>query len=134
MLINPDSTVSVMVESWKIWAFLLSTFASIVLGGYKIYQWIRGIRTEEFPTLKTGMNEISTKIEETSAAQLRSTEFQTQSMVRELAELRGLLYGAFHVASPAMAPARSRAPRKPAAKATKIAMSPARKAPKRVKK
>lgn len=127
-MLSPD-ILGYGIESWKLWGFLITTFSSLVLGGYKIYQWIRGIRTEEFPQIQNSLSQVSNKIEETSAAQLRSTEFQTQSMVRELAELRGLLYGAFHVASPIMAPARSKAPRKTPAKskASKLAMAPARK-------
>jgi hypothetical protein len=129
-MLSPD-ILGYGIESWKLWSFLLTTFASIVLGGYKIYQWIRGIRTEEFPQIQNSLTQVSSKIEETSAAQLRSTEFQTQSMVRELAELRGLLYGAFHVASPVMAPARSKAPKKKTTRALKSTMAPARKAAKK---
>jgi hypothetical protein len=135
MALSPD-VLGYGIESWKLWSFLLTTFASAVLAGYKVYQWIKGIRTEEFPQIQGSLDKVSNKIEETSSAQLRSTEFQTQSLVRELAELRGLLYGAFHVAPPVMAPARSKAPKKPAKRPAKtaLAMAPAKKAPKRPKK
>lgn len=133
MLLSPDShMIATGIESWKLWSFIFTTFVTVVLTAYKGYQWIRGIRTEEFPVLKDGLGKVTTKIEETSAAQLRSTEYQTQAVVRELAELRGLLYGAFHVAPPAMAPARSRKPatkKKPAKVAPRLA--PARKSPKK---
>lgn len=109
MPLNPD-ILAHGIESWKLWSFLLTSFTTLVIGGYKGYQWVKGIRTEDLQDVKESLEKVTFKIEETSAAQLRSTEFQTQSLVRELSELRGLLYGT--LAPKQMAPARKRTPRK----------------------
>lgn len=105
MSLSPD-ILAHGIESWKLWSFLITSFATAVVGGYRAFQWVKGIRTEDLTDVKISLEKVTTKIEETSAAQLRSTEFQTQSLVRELSELRGIMYGAF--AAPAMAPARKR--------------------------
>lgn len=106
MSLSPD-IIAHGIESWKLWSFLITTFITIVIGAYRAFQWVKGIRTEDLVEVKQSLTTVTTEIRETSAAQLRSTEFQTQSLVRELSELRGIMYGAF--AAPQMAPARKRA-------------------------
>lgn len=117
LLLSPDAHT--LVDSWKFWSFLISTSMTFVIGGYKTYQWIKDIRVKDLAEVKTGIqtltasiDTVAQKLDETSASQIRSTEFQTQSVVRELAELRGLLYGVFHtppMTHPVMAPARKKA-------------------------
>lgn len=98
------------LESWKFWITFLSMFVGVVIGGYKTYQWIKGIREEDFPEVKASLATVSQKIEDTSAAQLRSTEFQTSSVVRELQELRDDFRAYFNPPAPLkMVPVRSKA-------------------------
>lgn len=118
MQINLD-VLTHQMESWKFWLTFLSILIGTSITGYKGYQWVKGIREEDFPELKTDLKAVSTKIEETSAAQLRSTEFQTTALVRELSELRGLFYGAFNVSPHVLVPVRSKPKRKSAPKTTK---------------
>lgn len=106
MSLSPD-ILAHGIESWKLWSFLVTSFATVVIGGYRAFQWVKGIRTEDLVEVKDSLTTVTKEIRDTSAAQLRSTEFQTQSLVRELSELRGIMYGAF--AAPQMAPARKRA-------------------------
>lgn len=119
MSFNPDIHILGQgIESWKIWGFLITSFSTVVIGGYKGFQWIKGIRTEDLVEVKGSLATVTQKIGDTAAEQLRSTEFQTTAIVKELAELRGLLYGAFHMPQQntmqvAMTPARKKAaPRK----------------------
>lgn len=121
MQINLD-VLTHQMESWKFWLTFLSMVIGGSIAGFKVFEWVKGIREEDFPELKTDLKAVSTKIEETSAAQLRSTEFQTTALVRELSELRGLFYGAFNTSPQILAPVRSKAKRKVVAK------TPARKA------
>lgn len=116
MLLNPPDihVFGQGIESWKLWGFLLSTFTGAVIAGYKGYQWIKDIREKDLVEVKGSLSTVVQKIEDTSAAQLRSTEFQTTALVRELSELRGLFYGAFHIPQQTLAPVRSKPKRKPA--------------------
>lgn len=126
------------LESGKFWITFLSMFAGLAIGGYKTFQWVKGIREEDFPEVKTSLQTVSQKIEDTSAAQLRSTEFQTSSVVRELQELRDDFRAYFNPpASVKMVPVRSKpaqrrvykkAPKTTKKKAAKRAvLAPARK-------
>lgn len=120
------------MESWKFWLTFLSMIVGGSIAGFKVYQWIKAIRETDFPEVKAGLDTVSQKIEDTSAAQLRSTEFQTTALVRELSELRGLFYGAFNIVPQTLAPVRSKpkrksATKKPAKKATRVALAAARK-------
>src|ERR1700759_4111937 len=122
MLLSPDNIhiLGQGIDSWKLWSFLVTSFATIVIGGYRGFQWIKSIRDKDFPEVKAGLETVAQKIEDTSAAQVRSTEYKTTAVGRELAELRGLLYGAFHIPSPVAAAVRSKPKRKsPAEKTTK---------------
>lgn len=134
MSFNLDNVTLVQgIESWKLWGFLLSTFGAAVIGGYKGFQWVKGIRTEDLVEVKASLGTVTQKIEDTGAAQLRSTEFQTTALVRELSELRGLFYGAFHIPQQTLSPVRSKPKRKltvkkPAKKASRPrALAPAKK-------
>ncbi len=101
------------LDGWRFWAVLVTFLATVPITAYKAYAWIKDIREKDLLEVKTSLITVTQKIEETSAAQLKETAFQTQSIVRELSELRGLLYGAFHTQPIAMAPARKKpAPRK----------------------
>lgn len=115
MQINLD-VLTHQMESWKFWLTFLSMVIGGTVAGYKGFEWVKAIREEEFPELKNDLKAVSTKIEETSAAQLRSTEFQTSALVKELAELKGAFYMAFN---PSMVPARSKPKRKIANKTAK---------------
>lgn len=131
MQINLD-VLTHQMESWKFWLTFLSMIAVGSITGFKGWQWVKGIREEDFPELKTDLKAVSIKIEETSAAQVRSTEFQTTALVRELSELRGLFYGAFNLAPQTLVPVRSKPKRKsiakkPAKKAPRLTMAAARK-------
>lgn len=82
------SALTQSLESWKFWLTFLSMFSGAVVAGYKAWKWVQEIRVKDFPEVKAGLQTVTQKIEDTSAAQIRSTEFQTSSVVRELQELR----------------------------------------------
>lgn len=124
MQLNLDSvhSISQALEGWKFWALL----GSGVIGAYKWYTWVKEIRTVDLDEVRTGIKTMSVKfddgfdklvkkVEETSANQVRSTEFQTSSFVRELQEMRQDFRTFYTNPTPAMLPAhaRPRAPRKP---------------------
>ena len=110
MPLSPEHILGQGMESWKLWGFLITTFITAVIGVYKGFQWVKGIRTEDMIEVKKSLENVTAKIIETSAAQVDSTNFQTQSLVRELSELRGIMYGAFGTSQPVMAPARKKSP------------------------
>jgi hypothetical protein len=87
MQINLD-VLTHSLESWKFWLTFFTAFGGATIATYKGYQWVKGIREEDLVEVKTGLKSCTQKIEDTSAAQLRSTEFQTSAIVRELSELR----------------------------------------------
>lgn len=125
MQINLDSIHALAqgLDNRKYWVSLVA----IIIGAYKAFQWVKGIRTEDLSEVKVSLTSVSTKIddgfdklakkiEETSASQLRSTEFQTSSFVREIQEMRHDFRTFYTQPVAQMAPARARAPRKKKAK------------------
>lgn len=121
---NLHAVTQLVNDWWKVGAVI----GSGVIGVYKVYTWVKAIRTEDLTEVRTGIktmsskfddgfNVLARKIEESGAAQVRSTEFQTTSFVRELQEMRQDFRTFYTNPTPAMLPAHARpkTPRKPRA-------------------
>jgi len=122
MQVNLD-VLTHSLESWKFWLTFFATFGGSSIAGYRVWQWVKGIREDDLYEVKTNLKTVTQKIEDTSAAQLRSTEFQTSAIVRELSELREDFRAYFHP-TPAikMVPVRSKPVKKAAKKPVKRAV------------
>ncbi len=97
-------SLKVIVDASKFWLAL----AAVVLGGNKIFTWVKEIRTKDLKEVQNNLAELSSKIKDVST----KIDDQTTAVVSELKELRGDFRTFYISPTPQMLPARAKpAPR-----------------------
>ena len=80
MQITQTSDIKAIYEEGKFWV----GFATAIIGGYKAFNWIKGIREKDIVDVKQKIDDLHTELGSQTSAIVKATELNTN----ELKELR----------------------------------------------